>query len=54
LTQHKLPSGAVWFDQGWTGSLLAYDNLVEDPEGLCKHTDYYQRVFALASPLLSL
>lgn len=53
LKRESLPSGAIWFDQGWTGSLLSYEILADLPEGQQMLKAYYQRIFDLAYPIIS-
>jgi hypothetical protein len=53
LKEHALPNRARWFEASWTGSLLPYEDLAGDPAGLEKLAEYYQRIFDLASPLLT-
>lgn len=53
LTGHPLPHGASWHREGWEGSILYYDQVAGDPDGLRKVNDYAATVYELASPLLT-
>jgi hypothetical protein len=52
LVRNTLPSGARWFTEGWEGSLLDYDSLVDDSQAEEKLLAYAQAVYDLASPTL--
>jgi hypothetical protein len=52
LVPNPLPSGARWFTEGWEGSLLSYDSLVDDGQAEAKLLAYARAVFDLASPTL--
>lgn len=52
LSKNALPSGARWFTEGWEGTLLPYDSLVGDAEGLAKLKAYFKAVYDLASQAL--
>jgi hypothetical protein len=47
-----LPHGAEWHTEGWEGSILYYDQLAGDPDGLTKLAEYARAVFDVASPTL--
>lgn len=53
LVHHPLPSGARWFTEGWEGTLLAYEDLVGDPNGVERLLAYYRAVFAVSRPTLT-
>ncbi|NNF87347.1 MAG: hypothetical protein HKM97_02360 [Acidimicrobiia bacterium] len=53
LLKKPLPHGAEWHTEGWEGSILYYDQLAGDPDGLTKLADYARAVFKVASPTLA-
>jgi hypothetical protein len=48
-----LPHGAEWHTEGWEGSILYYDQLAGDPDGLTKLAEFARAVFDAASPTLT-
>ena len=48
-----LPHGAGWHTEDWEGSILYYDQLAGDPEGLTKLAEFAKAVFEVASPTLT-
>lgn len=48
-----LPHGAEWHTEGWEGTLLYYDLLAGDADGLAKLSDFARAVFDAASPTLT-
>lgn len=52
LMDKPLPHDAVWFTQGWRGTLLEYASLVGDPDGSQKLFEYAQAVTTLVEPTL--
>jgi hypothetical protein len=53
LLGQSLPSGARWFTEGWQGSLLPYEALVDDSQAEHKLLAYARTVYDLAAPTLS-
>lgn len=51
LTRQPLPHGARWHTASWKGSLLPYQELVE--QSADKLREYFRTVYELASPLLT-
>lgn len=52
LLNHPLPAGAHWHTEGWNGSKLPYDALVDDPDGPDRVLAYAREIFKAASPTL--
>ncbi|MEM7331353.1 MAG: DUF5996 family protein [Chloroflexota bacterium] len=52
LLANNLPVGATWHTEGWEGSMLPYQAIVNDPNGQARVLDYAKTVFKLASPTL--
>jgi hypothetical protein len=48
-----LPHGAEWHTEDWEGSVLYYDQLAGDPDGLTKLTEFARAVFEVAAPTLT-
>lgn len=48
-----LPHGAEWHTDGWEGSILYYDQLAGDPDGLTKLAEFAKAVYEVAAPTLT-
>jgi hypothetical protein len=48
-----LPHGAEWHTEGWEGSILYYDQLARDPDGLTKLAEFAKAVYEVAAPTLT-
>lgn len=53
LIGSPLPHGAEWHTEGWKGTILHYDVLAGDPNGIDKLVEYASAVYALAAPTLT-
>lgn len=53
LTNQPLPHGAHWFNESWQGTILPYDELVEDVNAESRLKEYARAVYDIASPMLS-
>jgi hypothetical protein len=47
-----LPDGASWHTEGWQGTILPYEELVEDDEAEERLREYARTVFEICSPTL--
>ena len=52
LVDRPLPSGARWHTEGWQGSMLPYQALVDDRQAEARLRAYARAVFDLAAPTL--
>jgi hypothetical protein len=52
LTGKPLPEGARWVTEGWQGTMLPYDELVNDPDAEQRLKEYARVVYDIASPML--
>ena len=52
LLDKPLPPGASWHAAGWEGTILPYEEVVEDDQAEARLVAYAQRVFDLSSPTL--
>jgi hypothetical protein len=48
-----LPDGASWHTEGWRGTILPYEALVDDPNAGQRLLAYARRVFELSAPTLT-
>jgi hypothetical protein len=53
LVEKDLPYSARWFTEGWEGSILPYEYLVDDPQAEEKLSAYFQKVYKIAAPTLT-
>lgn len=53
LTAHPLPQPAGWNTEGWEGSILYYDDLLDSPDPSQTLLDYAKAVFEAAVPTLT-
>ena len=49
----ELPEGARWNTDGWEGSILPYEAVAGDPDGVDRFLAYARTVFNAAAPLLT-
>ena len=52
LTDHSLPGGASWQEEGWQGTILPYADVVGDVGAEERLLSYFAEVFEVASPTL--
>ncbi|MEZ4516611.1 MAG: hypothetical protein R3C44_07150 [Chloroflexota bacterium] len=52
MINKPLPQGAEWHTEGWEGTILPYQLLVEDANAEDRLLEYAQAVFAVVSPTL--
>jgi hypothetical protein len=52
LTANPLPEGAQWYNEGWSGSILPYDELANDDRAEERLKAYARAVYDIASPTL--
>jgi hypothetical protein len=52
LMDKPLPQGARWFDEGWQGTILPYDELAGDENAEGRLKEYARTVYEIASPTL--
>jgi len=52
LTNQPLPAGASWHTEGWQGTILPYDELVDDDDADARLSEYARAVFQIGSPSL--
>lgn len=52
LLDESLPSGARWFTDGWQGSILPYNELVDDDQAADRLLAYARCVYDLSAPTL--
>lgn len=53
LLDKPLPDGAAWHTEGWQGSILPYQELINDENAESRLRAYAQAVFDLAAPTLA-
>jgi hypothetical protein len=53
LLGSALPAGASWHDEGWQGTILPYEELVDDANAEERLLAYARRVFELSAPTLT-
>lgn len=52
LLDQPLPDGASWYTDGWQGTILPYEELVDDPKAEERLREYARTVFEISSPTL--
>lgn len=52
LLDKPLPGGASWHTEGWQGTLLPYEELVDNDEAEARLREYARAVFEISSPTL--
>lgn len=52
LTSESLPGGARWMTEGFEGTLLPYQDLLEAEQPTRRLLEYFRRVYELAKPTL--
>ncbi len=53
ITSNPLPDPAQWHTEGWEGSILYYDELLQSPDPAARLLEYAQVVHAVAAPTLT-
>jgi hypothetical protein len=53
LLEKSLPAGARWFTDGWQGSILPYNELVDDERAAERLLAYARRVYEASAPTLT-
>lgn len=53
LTKHELTPDAEWHDATYEGTMLPYSRLADEPDAGVRLSEYWSRVFEVASPALT-